>query len=77
YSPWRAIRESLRIADPYFSPRGDAPAFLQFGFEQQAAIIEDFVCFTIANPRHPRRKELRQLLAPVLPVAAFEAAIQR
>jgi hypothetical protein len=77
YSPWRAIRESLRIADPYFSASGDAPAFLQFGFEQQAAIIEDFVCFTIANPRHPRRKELRALLAPILPVAAFEAAIQR
>ncbi len=77
YSAWRAIREGLRIADPYFSASGEAPAFFHFGFEQQAAIIEDFVCFTIANPRHPRRKELRALLAPILPVAAFEAAIQR
>ncbi len=77
YSPWRAIRESLRLADPYFSASGEAPAFFQFGFEQQAAIIEDFVCFTVANPNHPRRRELRALLAPILPVAAFEAAILR
>ena len=77
YSPWRAIRESLRFADPYFSASGEAPAFFQFGFEQQAAIIEDFVCFTVANPNHPRRRELRALLAPILPVAAFEAAILR
>ncbi len=77
YSPWRAIRESLRLSDPYFSANGEAPVFFQFGFEQQAAIVEDFVCFTIANPSHPRRTELRALLAPILPVAAFEAAIQR
>ena len=77
YSPWRAIRERLRLADPYFSANGEEPEFLRFGFEQQAAIVEDFVCFTIANPRHPRRQELRAVLAPILPVEAFEAAIQR
>ncbi|MGI9388988.1 MAG: hypothetical protein ACR2O1_02930 [Boseongicola sp.] len=77
YSAWRAIQESLKIADPYFSPSGNAPEFFKFGFEQQAAIVEDFICFTIANPRHPRRLELRAILAPILPVADFEAAIQR
>ena len=48
-----------------------------FGYEQQAAIVEDFVCFTVANPDHPRRAELRALLEPVLPVADFEAAVAR
>lgn len=76
YTPWRAASESLRVADPYFSTIDDAPEFFAFGYEQQAAIVEDFVCFTIANPSHPRRAELRTLLAPVLPVDAFEAAIQ-
>lgn len=77
YTPWRAMRESWRFADPYFSAAEDAPVFLSFGYEQQAAMVEDFVCFTVANPTHPRRQELRALLEPVLPVAAFEAAIRR
>ncbi len=77
YSAWRAIGESLWHADPYFSASGEAPVFLRFGYEQQAAIVEDYICFTIANPTHPRRAELRALLEPVLPVAAFEASIAR
>lgn len=77
YSPARAVAESWRLADPYFAPPGAAAVFFAFGYEQQAAIVEDFVCFTIANPDHPRRAELREILAPVLPVEAFEAAVRR
>ena len=76
YSPARAAFESWRHADPYFSSSGSAPEFLSFGYEQQAAIVEDFVCFTVANPNHPRRAELRAILEPVLPVADFEEAIR-
>ncbi len=75
YTPARAVAESWRLADPYFS-QGET-AFFSFGYEQQAAIVEDFVCFTFANPTHPRREELREILEPVLPVAAFEAALGR
>ena len=77
YSPARAVAESWQFADPYYSAPGGAPVFYAFGYEQQAALVEDFVCFTIANPTHPRRAELREILEPVLPVAAFEAAVQR
>lgn len=75
YTPARAALESFRLADPYFSPPTAQSSFADFGYEQQAAMIEDFVCFTIANPNHPRRAALRQILAPVLPVERFEAAI--
>ena len=75
YSPRRAVAESWRLADPYFSD-GDQ-AFFAFGYEQQAALVEDFVCFSFANPTHPRRAELRAILAPVFPVADFEAALER
>ena len=75
YTPGRAALESLRLADPYFSPPRPESKFSEFGYEQQAAMIEDFVCFTIANPGHPRRAALRDILAPVLPVERFEAAI--
>lgn len=75
YTPARAVAESWRLADPYYSD-GDA-AFYSFGYEQQAAIIEDYVCFTFANPDHPRQAELRAILEPVLPVDKFEAALER
>ena len=75
YTPWRAVRESLLKVDPYFSNPDDAPTFLLFGYEQQAAIVEDYVCFAVANPNHPRRFELREILQPVLPMDRFDAAI--
>ena len=77
YTPARAVAESWRLADPYFSTSGDAPIFYAFGYEQQAAIVEDFVCFTVANPNHPRRAELREILEPVLPVDVFEKAVRK
>ena len=76
YSAARAVAESWRIADPYYAPPGTVD-FWAYGFEQQAALVEDFVCFTLANPGHPRRQELRAILAPVFPVDRFEAAIRR
>ncbi len=75
YSPARAVGESLRLADPYFS-EGDA-TFFSFGYEQQAAIVEDYVCFAFANPDHPRRAELREILAPVFPLDDFDAVLAR
>ncbi|MEM9970501.1 MAG: hypothetical protein AAF762_05335 [Pseudomonadota bacterium] len=76
YSPWRAAWESFRFADPYFWESGEEAAFFAFEFEQQAAIVTDFVCFTTSNPDHPRRAELRELLLPVFPVEDFERAIR-
>lgn len=75
YTPWRAVQESWQMVDPYFSTANDAPTFLLFGYEQQAAIVEDYVCFAVANPNHPRRYELREILDPVLPMDRFDAAI--
>lgn len=74
YSPFRALAESIRLADPYFAPPG-AAEFFSFGYEQQAAMIEDYLCFAFANPKHPRRDELRQILSPVFPIKALDAKI--
>ncbi len=75
YSPVRAVAESIELADPYFSD-GDAP-FFSFGYEQQAAILEDYVCFAFANPDHPRRGELREILAPVFALDRFDEVVGR
>ena len=76
YTPFRAGLESLRFIDPYFAPPGEAP-FFSFGYEQQAAIVEDYLCFVFANPNHPRRAELRAILEPVLPVDRIDAVVGR
>ncbi|MEM7717959.1 MAG: hypothetical protein AAF222_02055 [Pseudomonadota bacterium] len=73
YHPLRALGEYFRFADPYFSD--GQSEFFNYGYEQQAAIVEDYVCFAMANPNHPRRGELRTILAPVFPVDAFDAAL--
>lgn len=75
YAPWRAVLESFELADPYYSGDEETPIFLSLGYEQQAAVVEDFVCFTVANPTHPRRQVLRDALEPFFPVAAFEEAL--
>lgn len=76
YSPGRAVAESWRLADPYYTSPGSA-AFYSFGYEQQAALVADYVCFTVSNPSHPRHAELREILAPVFPLEGFEAAMGR
>ncbi len=77
YSAARAVAESWRLADPYFARIEGRPDFFSFGYEQQAAIMEDWVCFTMLNPTHPKRAELRALLEPIFPVERFEAAVVR
>ena len=77
YTPLRAVAESVRFADHYYADDADVPLFLSLGYEQQAAVVEDYVCFTFANPNHPRRKILRDAIEPFFPVDEFEASIIR
>ena len=77
YSPWSAAAESWTAGDPYFSNPEDRPVFLSFGYEQQAAMVEDFLCFLFANPDHPKRKEIQALLAPVFPVDTLEEKLSK
>lgn len=77
YAPLRAASESLRAADPYFYRSTRDRDFGSFGFEQQAALIEDYVCYTLLEPSAPRRSELRAVIAPVLPLDRFDAEAAR
>ena len=76
YTPFRAAGESLALVDPYFAPPGTVD-FFDYGYEQQAAMVEDYLCFAFANPNHPRRYVLRSVLAPVFPIDALDAKIGR
>lgn len=59
YSPLRAAIENIVAPDPYFYDALDRP-FLSFGYEQQAALIEDWLCYRIRRARpSPRGRAAR------------------
>ncbi len=77
YRPARAALESVLNMDPYFYVPDSDASFLKFGFEQQAALLEDYVCYALYDPAAPRRAELRPLLAPYFPVGRLDAALTK
>ncbi|MFX0540427.1 hypothetical protein ACEWPM_001670 [Roseovarius sp. S4756] len=77
YRPTRAALESLMNMDPYFYMPGEDAGFLDFGYEQQGALLEDYLCHALYDPAAPRRAELRPLLAPYFPIDRLDAALGR
>lgn len=75
YRPGRAALESVLNMDPYFYVPGPDATFLKFGFEQQAALVEDYLCYSLYDPSAPRRAEIRPLLAPYFPLGRLDAAL--
>ncbi len=77
YSPLRPLAEAARRADPYFWDGTGPRPFAAYGFEQQAALIEDYLCYRLFEPDSPRLGELRAILAPALPLDRLETALAR
>ncbi|KPQ08438.1 MAG: hypothetical protein HLUCCA12_01120 [Rhodobacteraceae bacterium HLUCCA12] len=72
YSPLRGGGEHLGGGDPYlFDPAADDRAFLEFGYEQQASLVEEYVCCQALDPQGARTARLRALLAQVMPKPAL------
>ncbi len=65
YSPFAAVMENIRARDPYSYELEAGKPFLDYGFEQQARIVGDFVCHSAANPKSAKTKALGTLLKPV------------
>lgn len=69
YHPLKAASEHGFQRDPYlFDIEGD-PQFLEFAYEQQASIVEEYVCCRALAPKAPRTKRLHGLIAQAMPVA--------
>ncbi|MEC7762258.1 MAG: hypothetical protein VX874_10155 [Pseudomonadota bacterium] len=77
YSPLVSAGESIESKDPYFWVPEAGREFLSYGYEQQAAIVEDLVCYTLFDPKDPKLDELADILRPILPVDRFIAAYGR
>ena len=69
YSPLRAAAEHGQNRDPYLFDLEGEPDFLTYGFEQQGAIIEEYVCCRALAPKAPRTQRLHEMLAEVMPVS--------
>lgn len=76
YGPLRAASEHGSGADPYLFDIATEPQFSDFAFEQQGAIVEEFVCCRALAPQAPRTKRLRNLISRAMPVAALPQSPQ-
>ena len=77
YTPLKALREHATQADPYlFEPDGKDRRFLDFGYEQQGAIVEEYVCCRLLDPSAKRTDRLRKLLSQELPISRLDEMLQ-
>lgn len=74
YHPLRAAAEHRPGGDPYLFDPAEARAFLDYGFEQQGALVEEFVCCRALDPDGTRTARLHAILAPVFPGLALRSA---
>lgn len=69
YHPLRAAVEHGASDDPYLFDLSEAPAFLDYGFEQQGAIVEEYVCCRALAPNAARTRRLHSMLKDAFPVS--------
>jgi len=77
YHPILAAREHVRIADPYLFDPATRAAFTDFGYEQQGAIVEEYLCCRLLAPNSERTHRLHAMLSRVLPVAPLSTPLAR
>lgn len=75
YRPAKAVLEAVANLDPYFYVPEEGGGFLDYGYEQQASLLEDYLCYGIFDPENPRRAEIRGILAPYFPVDRIDEVL--
>jgi len=68
YSPFRGLAEHKPGVDPYLLDPSQEITFLEMGYEQQAALVEEFICCRTLAPDAPRTERLYGVLSQVMPV---------
>lgn len=74
YSPLRAATEHTQSDDPYLFDLQNKARFLDYGYEQQGAIVEEYVCCRALAPEAARTRRLHAMLSEVMPVSALPEA---
>jgi hypothetical protein len=68
YSPITGAFEHQPRVDPYLFDPDEETDFLSMGYEQQAALVEEFVCCRTPAPTAPRTQRLYDTLSAVMAV---------
>ncbi|SIS96703.1 hypothetical protein SAMN05421759_10810 [Roseivivax lentus] len=74
FTPWRAALEHTASADPYLfeTDQGD---FLDYGYEQQGSIVEEYVCCRLLDPDAPRTARLHRMIAGAMDISALDTVL--
>ena len=77
YHPLKAAFEHVRSRDPYlFDPETEAD-FLDFGWEQQGVIVEEYLCCRTLDPAAARTQRLHAMLTPHFAVPPLNHPLAR
>ena len=68
YTPLRAAREHGGGRDPYLFDITTKSQLLDYAYEQQAGIVEEYVCCATLDPNAPRTSRLRDMLSGAFPL---------
>lgn len=71
YHPLKAAAEHGASDDPYLFDANVENDFLDYGYEQQGAIVEEYVCCRALAPEAERTQRLHDMLAEVFPVSSL------
>ncbi len=77
FSPLKAVSEHHPGQDPYLLELDAQAQFLDFPFEQQGAIVEEYVCCRQLDPKGARTLRLHAMLSAAMPVATIDASLPR
>lgn len=69
YHPFRAFAEHGATDDPYLFDSDSENRFLDYGYEQQASLVEEYVCCRALDPDGARTARLERLLRETMPLA--------
>jgi len=75
FTPLRALREHTSQVDPYLFDPETTGRFLDYGYEQQGSIVEEYVCCRILDPEARRTTRLRSMIAAEMPLAGLDEVL--
>ena len=68
YAPFRSAGEHVRSRNPYLFEVDAEARFLDYGYEQQASLVEEYVCCATLDASAPRTRRLRDMLSGAVPL---------
>lgn len=73
YHPLLAAGEHATAEDPYLFDTSTERRFLDYGYEAQASLVEEYVCCRALDPKGARTDRLEALIGQVMPVTPWRA----